>query len=153
MVDVLTREQRRLNMSRIPGRDTAPELEVRRILRTLGLNKYRLHAKSLPGKPDIVFPRWRRAIFVHGCFWHRHSCPYGRVTPGTNRAFWLSKFDGNKKRDKRCKKELHAAGWHFTTIWECQLKSPSRVRARLALVMRSNGAVAVRRTFRLPDVI
>jgi len=125
-------------MSRIRGQDTAPELTVRRILRTLGLSNYRLHAKSLPGKPDIVFPRWRRAIFVHGCFWHRHACPYGRVMPGTNRSFWLSKFSGNKRRDAQCKRELRAAGWRFTTIWECQLRSPARVRARIAHLIRSH---------------
>jgi DNA mismatch endonuclease (patch repair protein) len=143
MVDVLTREQRHLNMRRIRGRDTAPELEVRSILRTLGLNKYRLHAKSLPGKPDIVFPRWRRAIFVHGCYWHRHSCPYGKITPDTNRDFWLRKFESNKRRDRQCKVDLHALGWRFTTVWECQLKSPTQVRARLSHVMRAHGTSAV----------
>ena len=135
MVDVLTPTQRRLNMSRIRGKNTTPELCVRRMLRELQLTNYRLHAKHLPGKPDVVFPKLRHAIFVNGCYWHRHACAEGRVTPRTNTVFWLRKFDLTLQRDRICRKQLHGAGWSYLTIWECQLATPSAVRARLTRVL------------------
>lgn len=137
MVDVLTPDQRHRNMSRIRARSTGPELAVRAILRKLGFKRYDLHRKSLPGRPDIVLARNRRVIFVHGCFWHRHSCPFGRASPKTNAAFWRDKFEGNVLRDRRSRRALHELGWSFTTVWECQLRYPARVRARLARAIRA----------------
>jgi DNA mismatch endonuclease (patch repair protein) len=136
MVDVLTPEQRRLNMSRNRGSNTAPELAVRKLLRELGCTGYHLHLTDLPGRPDIVLRRCRRVIFVHGCFWHRHSCVYGQATPKTNTRFWKEKFERNMMRDRQSKRSLHALGWSFTTIWECQLRHPGKVRSRLVHAIR-----------------
>lgn len=122
MVDTLTREQRSWNMSRIKGRNTGPELRLRSLLHRAGF-RFRLHAKDLPGRPDIVLPRYRTAIFVHGCFWHRHSnCRYA-TTPSTNKEFWVEKFSGNVNRDARNRARLEEKGWAVITIWECELKS------------------------------
>jgi DNA mismatch endonuclease (patch repair protein) len=124
MVDVLTPEQRRLNMSRIRGKDTKPELLLRRGLHALGL-RYRLHCKDLPGRPDIVFPRYRVAVLVHGCFWHGHDCPLFKL-PATRREFWQAKIEGNRARDGRDLAALAAAGWSVLVVWECALKGPAR---------------------------
>lgn len=124
MVDVLTAEQRRLNMSRIRGRDTKPELLLRKGLHAAGF-RYRLHARGLPGRPDMVFPRFQAAVFVHGCFWHGHNCPRFKL-PGTRQEFWLAKITGNRQRDQRKAIELEAAGWRVLTVWECILKGPAR---------------------------
>lgn len=124
MADVLTPEQRRLNMSRIRGRDTAPELLLRKSLHAAGF-RYRLHARELPGRPDMVFPRFRAAIFVHGCFWHGHDCPMFKL-PGTRQEFWSAKIVGNRQRDQRKASELEAAGWRILTVWECSLRGPAR---------------------------
>ena len=102
MVDVLTRAQRKLNMSNIRGRDTKPEKLIRNGLHRLGF-RFRLHHKSLPGRPDLVFPRYNAVIFVHGCFWHGHDCPLFKL-PATRRSFWLDKISGNFKRDQRTKR-------------------------------------------------
>jgi DNA mismatch endonuclease (patch repair protein) len=125
MVDVLTPEQRRLNMSRIRGRDTKPEILVRRALHARGY-RFRLHRKDLPGRPDIVLPRHRVAIFVHGCFWHNHGCRYSKV-PATRTSFWNAKLHGNKARDDAAVRELHRAAWHVVTIWECALRGPAHL--------------------------
>ena len=117
MVDVLTPEQRRLNMSRIRGKDTKPELMLRHGLHARGL-RYRLHRKDLPGRPDMVFPRYRAAILVHGCFWHGHDCPLFKL-PATRREFWAAKIEGNQARDARDIAGLAAAGWRVLVVWEC----------------------------------
>lgn len=123
-MDVLTPEQRRHNMSRIRGKDTKPEMLLRRGLHAAGL-RYRLHVADLPGRPDLVFPRYRAVIFVHGCFWHGHYCPLFRL-PATRPEFWAAKIAGNRIRDQRTSAALRAAGWRVLTVWECCLKGPGR---------------------------
>lgn len=123
-MDVLTTEQRRLNMSRIRGKDTKPEMLLRRGLHAVGL-RFRLHAARLPGKPDMVFPKYRAVILVHGCFWHGHDCPLFRM-PATRPEFWAKKISGNRERDVRTAKALQRAGWRLLTVWECSLKGPTR---------------------------
>lgn len=122
MADTITRERRSWNMSRIKGRDTGPELRLRSLLHRAGF-RFRLHAKELPGKPDIVLPKYRAAIFVHGCFWHRHEGCRNATMPSTRTEFWKSKFDSNVDRDERNRAALTAAGWTVFTVWECELKS------------------------------
>lgn len=136
MADVLTKEQRARCMSRIRGRDTKPELIVRQLLRELKI-RYRLNVRTLPGKPDITVGPRKLAIFVHGCFWHRHSCRLGKATPATNAAFWVSKFNGNQRRDRAARKALKLLGWRVLTVWECQTK-PKRIsalKARLRILL------------------
>lgn len=122
MTDVLTPEQRRLNMSRIRNRNTRPEMIVRSIVHRSGY-RFRLHQKDLPGKPDLVFRSRRKVIFVHGCFFHMHDCPYGRVVPKTNADFWRTKRLSNVERDRRNQANLEEAGWQVYTVWECMTKS------------------------------
>jgi DNA mismatch endonuclease (patch repair protein) len=122
MVDVHTKTQRSFNMSRIRGKDTKPELVVRSFVHRLGY-RFRLHRKDLPGKPDLVFSRHKKIIFVHGCYWHLHSCKYGKVKPATNAEFWQDKRTGNKERDKRNIRELKKLGWEVLVVWECQVRS------------------------------
>jgi DNA mismatch endonuclease (patch repair protein) len=124
MTDVLTPEQRRLNMSRIRGKDTKPEMIIRKGLHAAGL-RFRLHAKDLPGRPDLIFPRYHAAIQVHGCFWHGHHCPMCRL-PATRQEFWSAKISGNRERDQRTSAALVAIGWRLLTIWECSLRGPAR---------------------------
>lgn len=123
-MDVLTPAQRRLNMSRIRGKDTKPELLVRRGLHAAGL-RYRLHVRSLPGSPDLVFPRYRAVIFVHGCFWHGHRCPRFRL-PHTRRNFWKQKIAKSRLRDNSARRNLRAGGWRVLTVWECALTGTRR---------------------------
>jgi DNA mismatch endonuclease (patch repair protein) len=122
MADTLTPAERSERMSRIKGRDTKPELWVRRILHSHGF-RFRLHLKDLPGRPDIVLPKYGAVVFVQGCFWHAHHCQKGRV-PGTRGEFWKAKFEGNKKRDVRNTRALRTDGWRVFTIWECELSKP-----------------------------
>lgn len=110
-------------MSRIRGRDTKPEMVVRRWLWRQGY-RYRLCVKSLPGRPDIVMRKWRTVIFVNGCFWHGHECQKQR--PATNAQFWQDKFTRNRERDARNQALLQAAGWHVLVVWECQLTTKRR---------------------------
>ena len=118
MTDVHTSAQRSFNMSQIRGNDTKPELIVRSLIHQMGL-RFRLHRKDLPGKPDIVLPRHRKVVFVHGCFWHMHRCRYGKVVPKTNAEFWQNKRQSNVDRDKRNLKKLKDEGWQTLVIWEC----------------------------------
>lgn len=111
-------------MSRIRGKDTKPEMLLRRGLHAAGL-RFRLHLRNLPGRPDIVFPRYRAVIQVHGCFWHGHNCPMFRL-PTTRPEFWAEKINGNRERDRRTADALRAAGWRLLTVWECCLKGPAR---------------------------
>lgn len=114
-------EAKRKLMARFKGKDSKPEILVRRLLHRLGY-RFRLHRRGLPGRPDIVLPRHRTVIFVHGCFWHHHEgCPVAKV-PATRSEFWLDKFRTNKARDARNEQELRAAGWTVRTIWECEAK-------------------------------
>lgn len=124
MADVLTAEQRRLNMSRIRGRDTKPEMVIRRGLHARGL-RYRLQDRSLPGRPDLVFPRHKAVIFVHGCFWHGHNCSMFKL-PGTRPEFWTAKIEANCTRDRRANEALVTQAWRILTVWECSLRGPAR---------------------------
>jgi DNA mismatch endonuclease (patch repair protein) len=131
MTDVFTPEKRSAVMRRVKGRDTGPELKVRRALTALGVG-YRLNRKDLPGSPDIAMAGRRLAIFVHGCFWHGHDCARGSRTPKANREYWLAKVARNKARDAAAEAALTARGWRVETIWECDLKDEAALRARLA---------------------
>jgi DNA mismatch endonuclease (patch repair protein) len=121
MSDVHTPEQRRRNMSAIRRRDTKPEMLVRRTAHAMGY-RYVLQGRGLPGRPDLVFPSRRKAIFVHGCFWHLHSCRYGQVTPATNPGFWAEKRRRNAERDTANLEALKLAGWQVLEIWECETR-------------------------------
>jgi len=113
-------------MARMRGKNTTPELVVRRYLRRSGL-RYRLHVRSLPGAPDIVLPRYRSVVFVHGCFWHQHpGCKFA-YTPKSNTAFWQSKLRANRERDARQEAELREQGWTVYTIWECMVESETNL--------------------------
>ncbi|WP_186121528.1 very short patch repair endonuclease [Burkholderia gladioli] len=125
MVDVLTPEQRQLNMSRIRGRDTKPEMLIRRGLHACGF-RYRLQDRKLPGRPDLVFPRYRAVIFVHGCFWHGHNCPLFKI-PKTRQDFWSAKIASNRARDQRAGEALLEQGWRVATVWECSLKGAGKL--------------------------
>ncbi len=125
MTDVHTPAQRSHNMSRIRSSHTRPELIVRSLVHRMG-GRFRLHGKSLPGKPDIVLPGRRKVIFVHGCFWHCHNCRYGRVKPATNTDFWRQKRLQNQQRDRRQKKALQADGWDVLVVWECWTRKPEQ---------------------------
>jgi len=119
MVDVMSAERRSLLMSRIRGKDTSPEVKVRKLLWSAGL-RYRLHTKRLPGKPDLVFRRWRAVVFVHGCFWHS-DCPFFRLRK-TRTSFWDEKLRRNQERDAATIASLAAAGWRVAVVWECGVR-------------------------------
>ena len=124
-------QTRSRNMAAIRGKDTAPELAIRRILHAMGM-RFRLHRKDLPGSPDIVLPRHRTVVFVHGCFWHRHEgCRY-TTTPKTRQEFWLAKFESNVFRDRRNQARLEQLGWNVLVVWECELRKPEALRRRIA---------------------
>lgn len=138
MADTLTRAQRSALMSKIRGKNTQPELRVRGLAHSLGY-RFRLHRRDLPGSPDIVFPGLKKAIFVHGCFWHRHGC--GRAyTPKTRTEFWTRKFAANVARDTRAQVALQRAGWDVLVIWECQTSSTQRLLGRLSRFLGRSAA-------------
>lgn len=118
---MLTTPHRTALMKSVGQRNTAPERAVRSFLHRRGF-RFRLNVSELPGRPDIVLPRYRTAIFVHGCFWHGHDCRHGSVQAKTNREFWSAKIAANRSRDKRNEAQLEAAGWHVETIWECEAR-------------------------------
>jgi DNA mismatch endonuclease (patch repair protein) len=120
--DVFSPEQRSAVMRRVKGRDTAPEIAVRRILRTAGIG-YRLGGAGLPGRPDLVMKGRRATVFVHGCFWHGHDCPRGARKPKVNAAYWTAKIDRNRARDAAARSALEASGWRVVTVWECEMKA------------------------------
>ena len=125
MADTLSKEQRSALMSRVRTRDTTPELHVRRLVWRAGF-RYRLAVKSLPGRPDLVLPRYKTVVFVHGCFWHGHDCRKGR-RPSSNREFWDRKLDGNIARDELSRRRLEADGWSVAVVWECDLEQGTQV--------------------------
>jgi DNA mismatch endonuclease (patch repair protein) len=129
MVDTLTPEQRSRRMATIRGKDSKAEMIVRRLIHSLGY-RYRLHAANLPGKPDLVFTKRRKVIFVHGCFWHRHDCHLGRI-PKSRLDFWLPKLEKNKARDDANRETLAMLGWDQLVIWECELKDREALKGRL----------------------
>lgn len=125
MADFLTKEERSQRMARIRSRDTAPELALRKALHAMGF-RYRVNDRRLPGRPDIVLPRYQTVVFVHGCFWHRHEGCSIATTPKSNTPFWQEKFNRNVARDRRVASELAAAGWKIIVTWECALQSNVR---------------------------
>jgi DNA mismatch endonuclease (patch repair protein) len=134
MADTLSTEERSRLMSRIRGKDTKPELVVRRLLHSMGY-RFRLHRRDLPGNPDIVLPSRRICIFVHGCFWHLHpNCKDARI-PKTKSAWWRKKLKGNAARDKRHNAALRRLGWRVLTIWECQSENPEKLTRRLGRLL------------------
>jgi DNA mismatch endonuclease, patch repair protein len=130
--DFLSPIERSERMSRIRSTNTDPELVVRRFLHGKGL-RYRLHKKDLPGRPDLVFPKYNAVVFVQGCFWHAHTCQKGRI-PSTRPSFWRLKFEANKKRDRRNARVLARLGWRVICVWECQLSGASRRASTLSRV-------------------
>jgi DNA mismatch endonuclease (patch repair protein) len=130
MADKLSAKRRSWNMSRIKSRDTNPELVVRRVLHNLGY-RFRLHRTDLPGKPDIVLPRYRIAIFVHGCFWHQHGGCIDCSNPKTNSNYWRPKLLANVQRDRNHRRRLRRLGWLPIVIWECQTKKGTQLQDRL----------------------
>ena len=138
MTDIVDSGRRSEMMARIRGRDTKPELVVRRIAHKIGL-RFRLHRKDLPGRPDLVFQRHRLTVFVHGCFWHRHSgCRYA-YTPKSRIAFWMEKFAQNVARDQRNEEELRDLGWQVLVIWECETQDEETVRRYLEERIKRGG--------------
>jgi DNA mismatch endonuclease, patch repair protein len=136
-MDVLSPVERSARMALVRSKDTKPEWRVRRIVHALGF-RYRLHSSSLPGKPDLVFPRLRKIIFVHGCFWHRHGvrCALTRM-PKSRVEFWQAKLQANRKRDDKNLSRLRAAGWKVLTVWECQTEEAEVLRTRVASFLES----------------
>lgn len=135
MTDVYSSEKRSAVMRQVKGRNTTPELAVRKALTALGA-RYRLHRKDLPGNPDIVLPGRRLALFVHGCFWHGHDCARGARVPKQNRDYWVGKVGRNRARDALSREALSSLGWRVETIWECELKDADALSARLEHLLR-----------------
>jgi DNA mismatch endonuclease (patch repair protein) len=138
MVDTLTAEQRSACMRAVRSKDTSPEMRVRKLAHSMGY-RYALHSARLPGKPDLVFKKYRSVIFVHGCFWHLHSgCREGR-TPNSNQDYWHTKLARNVARDSEHEEALKRAGWRVMVIWECELhkKSPAVIREQIRLFLNS----------------
>lgn len=129
-MDKLSSERRSALMAKVKGRDTKPERIVRRLAWSLGY-RYRLHSNRLPGKPDLVFPARKKAIFIHGCFWHRHICRRGQSFPSTRAEFWSAKFARTQERDAAVLLELKRLGWRVLVLWECELTDSARLRSRL----------------------
>lgn len=123
-MDTLTTKQRSNNMARIRGKDTKPEMYVRRLLHGMGY-RYRLHVVDLPGRPDLAFPCRRKVIFVHGCFWHQHEGCKDATMPQSNKNFWKPKLLGNVERDRCQRRDLESLGWSVLIVWECQLHNDS----------------------------
>lgn len=142
MTDIVDSQTRSRMMAGIRGKDTEPELALRRSLHALGF-RYRLHVKGIPGKPDLVLPKYKAVIFVHGCFWHRHpGCRYA-TTPSTRPDFWAAKFDANVARDKAVQTVLVQKGWRVATVWECALRTDLSVaftRDKLSTWLRNGGS-------------
>ncbi len=136
-MDKISADKRSWNMSRISSRNTKPEKAVRSLLHRMGY-RFRLHRKDLPGKPDIVLPKYRTVVFVHGCFWHRHeNCKY-TTTPKSNRDFWLEKFKKNIERDIAKTSLLEAAGWKVTVVWQCELSDLDTLEQKLETSITGN---------------
>jgi DNA mismatch endonuclease (patch repair protein) len=147
MADVFTRRKRSEIMRAVRSGDTKPEMVVRRLAWRLGY-RYRLHVRSLPGCPDMVFQSRRKAIFVHGCFWHRHACSAGRSMPASRVDYWQRKFDRNEARDGKNRRKLVRLGWRVLTVWECQTGDLARLESRLETFLASKSLSATRRAAR-----
>lgn len=129
-MDKITAERRSWNMSRIPGKNTAPERQLRSLLHRCGF-RFSLRRKELPGKPDVVLPRFKTAVFVHGCFWHRHDGCRNSVLPKTRSEFWSQKLSGNVERDRQNVRDLKRLGWRVLIVWECELDDELALQKRL----------------------
>lgn len=138
MADFLSPAERSERMSRIRGRNTKPEIVVRRLLHAAGL-RFRLHARNLIGRPDIVLPRHRSIVFVHGCFWHRHAGCAVATMPKSNTRFWRSKFEANIQRDRRNRAKLRKLGWRVFVVWECQVSSRTKSQATVKRIVKRLG--------------
>lgn len=125
-------------MRAVKGRDTAPEMIVRRLAHAMGY-RFRLHRKDLPGNPDLVFPRLHKVVFVHGCFWHGHPCARGARIPVHNRDYWTAKIARNKERDGKARAALTALGWSSLTIWECEIKDVATAKKIIGRFLGSTG--------------
>lgn len=134
MTDVFSREKRSEIMSKILGKDSKPEIFVRRMLHGMGY-RFRLHAAHLPGKPDIVLPRHRKVLFIHGCFWHSHPGCKRATIPRTNTEFWAEKLARNRARDERQIKDLEALGWKVLVIWTCEFKNTENLQSKISKFM------------------
>lgn len=138
MTDIVDRATRSRMMSGIRGKDTKPELRVRRFLHAIGF-RFRLHDKRLPGCPDLVLPKWKTVVFVHGCFWHMHDCRYFKL-PGTRTEFWRDKLAGNRARDEVTRRQLEVLGWRVLVIYECALRDdPKTALEALAAALKEAG--------------
>lgn len=135
-MDRFSPEKRSWLMSRVKAKDTSAELRVRKVVHSLGL-RYRLHRRDLPGNPDLVFPKHRAVIFVHGCFWHRHPGCKRASTPKSQVRYWQDKFDRNVARDRQAVADLRELGWRVMVIWECQTKTNEAVMRRVNALFRS----------------
>jgi DNA mismatch endonuclease (patch repair protein) len=131
-----TSELRSRIMRAVKSRNTAPELFVRSLAHRMGY-RFRLHQDNLPGKPDLVFPKFQKAIFVHGCFWHGHGCVRGARVPKGNREYWLRKISGNWTRDQKNLARLTAAGWQALVVWECDLRNERKLKAQLTNFLKN----------------
>lgn len=125
-------------MSRIRGKDTSPEIRVRKLLHKLGY-RFRLHKKNMPGSPDIVLPKYRTVFFVNGCFWHGHSCKKGQFHPKTNVEFWSKKIQSNRARDKKVIGELTKIGWNVGVLWECKMNNEAKLLESILKCLGKNG--------------
>lgn len=141
MADNRSPESRSALMARIGGKDTAPELELRRLLHSAGY-RFRLHRRDLPGTPDLVFPSRRKVVFVNGCFWHAHGCRIGRP-PKSRPEFWLPKLERNRSKDRRDRQALRRAGWESLTVWQCQMKPMDRMMTRLISFLGPPGKIPI----------
>ncbi len=143
MVDIVSPEVRSKMMRGIRGKDTKPEILLRKLLFSKGF-RFRLHRRDLPGTPDIVLPKWNAVIFVHGCFWHRHSGCSFATTPSTRRKFWKRKLDANKERDVRNRDTLLSEGWRVATVWECVLRrEPDQAASEISCWLRFSTELSV----------
>lgn len=130
-MDKLAPERRSENMRQIRGKNTAPELTIRKLCREIGFTGYRIHRKDLPGKPDLAWVGRKLAIFVHGCFWHGHDCAEGIRKPKSNRDYWIPKIERNQQRDAENNTALHALGWKVFIVWECEINEKDLLSRKL----------------------
>lgn len=140
-MDVFSKEKRSSIMACVSSKNTAPERIVRSLLHRMGF-RFRIHCRDLPGSPDIVLPRYRIAIFVHGCFWHQHQGCSASKRPISNSEYWIKKLDGNVQRDLKNMHLLHNLGWRPVVVWECELRNMDKLEDRLATLFISNSPVS-----------
>lgn len=140
-MDVVSPEKRSRMMAGIKGKNTKPEMVVRKLVHSMGF-RFRLHRKDLPGSPDIVLPRLKKAIFVHGCFWHRHQGCKFAYTPKSNTEFWLAKLDANMRRDTAALQALAALGWEILIVWECEVSNLPALTTKVNLFLSENAPMS-----------